>query len=108
MALPIGHGKSIAAGRGLTRRERWMIRGVISAVAVLAMVLAVAISTAGPSSAHGCIRATIPGPVGAQEIDQCGSQARATCQTVSAPGSFAPQAAQVIEQQCRKAGLPVG
>ena len=108
MALPLGHGKAIAVGRGLTRRERWMIRGVILAVAILAVVSALAIGTAGTSSAHGCIRATIPGPVGAQEIDQCGSQARATCETVSAPGSFAPQAAQVIEQQCRKAGLAVG
>jgi hypothetical protein len=85
-----------------------MIRGVIAAVAVLAVVLAVALGTAGTNSAHGCIRATIPGPVGAEEIDQCGAQARATCNTVLAPGSFAPQAAQVIEQQCRKAGLAVG
>ena len=85
-----------------------MVSGVIGAVAVLAVVLAVAIGTAGKSSGHGCIYATIPGPVGAQEINQCGSQARATCQTTAAPGAFPSQAARVIEQECRKAGLPVG
>jgi hypothetical protein len=85
-----------------------MIRGVLAVVALGAVILAVAIATAGTSSAHGCIRATIPGPVGAQEINQCGSEARATCQTAAAPGSFTPQAARVIEQQCRRAGLPVG
>jgi hypothetical protein len=85
-----------------------MIRGVLAVLAVLAVVLAIAIGTSGTSSARGCIHATVAGPVGAEEIDQCGSQARATCETASAPGSFAPQAAQVIERQCRKAGLPVG
>ena len=85
-----------------------MIRGVLAAVAALAVILAVALGTEGRSSARGCIRATLPGPVGAQEIDQCGSQARATCESVAAPGAFQEQAVPVIEQQCRKAGLAVG
>ena len=84
-----------------------MIRGVLAAVGVLAVVLAVAIATAGTSSGHGCIRATIAGPVGAEEIDQCGGQARATCASVATPGTFPVQAVRVIERECRKAGLPV-
>jgi hypothetical protein len=80
---------------------------VLGSVAALAVVLAVAIATAGKSSGHGCIYATIPGPVGAEEVSQCGSQARATCLSTAAPGTFTSQAAQVIEQQCRKAGLPI-
>lgn len=108
MPLPLGHGQEVAARRGLSRREKWLVRGVVSAVAVLAVVLAVALGTSGSSSAHGCIHATIPGPVGAEEVSQCGAQARATCQSAAAPGMFTAQAARVIEQECRKAGLPVG
>jgi hypothetical protein len=85
-----------------------MVRGVLAVVAVLAVVLAVSLATSGKSSANGCIYATIPGPVGAQEVNQCGSRARETCRSAAAPGEFTPQAARVIEAQCRKAGLPVG
>jgi hypothetical protein len=46
--------------------------------------------------------------VGAQEIDQCGSQARSTCQTVDQPAAFTPASARVVASECRKAGLPVG
>jgi len=108
MVMPLGEEGAVVARRGLSGRERWMIRGVLGVVAVLAVVLAVAIATAGRSSARGCIYATIPGPVGAQEVNQCGAQARATCQTALAPGTFAPQAARVIARECRRAGLPVG
>ena len=85
-----------------------MVRVVLGAVAALAVVLAVAIGTAGTSSAHGCIHATIAGPLGAEEVNQCGAEARSTCLTARTSGAFTSQAASVIEQQCRKAGLPVG
>lgn len=108
MVMPPGDGAAALARRGLSHRERWLIRGVLGVVGVLAVVLVVAIATAGRSSAAGCIYATIPGPVGAQEINQCGAQARATCQTALAPGTFTAQAARVITRECRRAGLPVG
>jgi hypothetical protein len=108
MVMPPGHADAIGVRRALSGRERWLIRGVLGVVAVLAVVLAVSIATSGRSSANGCIYATIPGPVGAQQVDQCGSRARETCQSAAEPGAFTAQAAQVIEQQCRKAGLPVG
>lgn len=108
MPLPLGHAQEVATRTRLSRREKWLVRGVLSAVAVLAVVLAVSLGIAGTSSSHGCIHATIPGPVGAQEVDQCGAEARATCQSAATPGTFTVQAARVIEQQCRKAGLPVG
>jgi hypothetical protein len=85
-----------------------MVRGVLVAVAVFAVVLVVAIASTGKSSAHGCIYATIPGPVGAEQLDQCGSQARATCRSAGVAGTYAPQAANEVARQCRKAGLPVG
>lgn len=108
MVLPPGHAKALLGPRALSKRERFMVRGVLAVVAVLAVVVAVAIATAGRSSANGCIHATIPGPVGAQEVNQCGSEARATCHTALASGSFAAQAARVIARECRKAALPVG
>lgn len=108
MVMPPEHAEPLIARRPLSGRERWMIRAVLGVVAVLVVVVVVAIVTAGKSSGNGCIYATIPGPVGAQEVDQCGRRARDTCRSAATPGTFTPQAAQVIEQQCRKAGLPVG
>ena len=84
-----------------------MIGGVLLTVAAVAIALAVSLGTAGRSSAHGCIYATIPGVVGAVQINECGANARSTCSTVNAPGAYAPGAARTIAAQCRKAGLPV-
>lgn len=77
-------------------------------VAALAVVLVISFVTSGPSSGHGCIYATIPGTVGAQQVHQCGPAARETCQTLNAPGAYTRQAAQTIAGECRKAGLAVG
>ena len=85
-----------------------MLGGVLALVAAIVVALVVSIVVAGAISAHGCIRATIPGAVGAQEINQCGAQARATCQTAEQPGAFPPASARVVAAECRKAGLPVG
>jgi hypothetical protein len=106
--LPPGHAEQVTAPRGLTRREKRLIGAVLAALAALLLVLVISISSGGPSSGHGCIYATIPGPVGAEQISQCGGQARQTCQSVRAPGSFTAQAERVLETECRKAGLPVG
>ena len=108
MVLPPGHAEAISGPRRLTARERRLIAGVLAVVAALAVALAISIAGAGSASGHGCIRATIPGAVGAQEIDLCGAEARATCQTVRQPGSFTAASARVLAAQCRKAGLPVG
>jgi hypothetical protein len=108
LILPPGHADSLAAGRRLSAREKWMVGGVLGAVVVLAVVLVISFSSSGPSSSHGCIYATIPGDVGAQQVDECGDAARNTCQTVHASGAFTQQAAAVLAAECRKAGLPVG
>ncbi len=90
----------------LSRREKWMAGGVLGVVAALAVVLVISFVSSGPSSGHGCIYATIPGAVGAEQVHECGSTARATCRTVKV--AYPPQAAQTIAAQCRKAGLSVG
>jgi hypothetical protein len=108
LILPPGHADAIAGRRSLSSREKWMISGVLAAVVVLAIVLVISFSSGGPSSKSGCIYATIPADTGAQQINECGAQARDTCQTVNTSGTFTQQAAAVVAAECRKAGLPVG
>ena len=108
LILPPGHADSIAAHRRLSRRERWMVGGVLGEVVALALVLVISLSSGGPTSARGCIYATIPAPTGAQQISQCGAAARETCAAAHAPGAFTVQAARTVSAACRQAGLPVG
>jgi hypothetical protein len=92
----------------LSRREKWMLSGVLGGVAALAVVLVISFVTTGPSAGHGCIYATIPGAVGAEQVHECGASARQTCRTVNAPGAYTRQAAGTLAAECRKAALPVG
>ncbi len=85
-----------------------MVGGMLGVVAALAVVLVISFVRTGPSSGHGCIYATIPGAVGAEQVNECGASARDTCRSVDAPGAYTRQAAHTLAAQCRKAGLPVG
>jgi hypothetical protein len=108
LILPPGHADALATRRRLSRRERWMVGGVLGTIAALAAVLVIALASGGPSSSHGCIYATIPAATGAQQVNECGATARETCRSVYAPGAFTAQAAGTIASECRKAELPVG
>jgi hypothetical protein len=108
LILPPGHAESIRFGLRLSRREKRLLVLVGGALAVLVVVLSISLATSGRSSGHGCIYATIPAATGAQEISECGAQARATCAGALAPGAFTAQAARAVAAECRKAGLPVG
>jgi hypothetical protein len=108
LILPPGHAESIRLGRRLSVREKRLLGGVLGVVAALVVVLVIALSTGGQSSAHGCIYLTIPAATGAQQISQCGAPARETCSTARTPGAFTEQAARMVSAACRKAGLPIG
>lgn len=108
MPLPPGHGQTIATRPRLSGREQWMVGVVLCAVVAVVVSVVISLASGGRTSSHGCIYATIPAATGAQEINRCGADARATCATALAPGAFTAQAAPVIAAQCRKAGLPVG
>jgi hypothetical protein len=108
LILPPGHAESIRLGRRLSQREKRLVGGFLAAMAALVVILVIALSTGGQSSAHGCIYATIPAATGAQQISECGAQARSTCASAQTPGAFTPQAARAVSAECRKAGLPVG
>lgn len=107
LILPPGHAQNVRLRR-LSAREKWLARGVSVAVALIAIVVVVALAATGGTSAHGCINATIPGPVGAEQISECGATARETCAAVLKPGAYTAQAQSVIATACRKAELPVG
>lgn len=107
LILPPGHAEALRAHRGLSKREKWLIGGVLGTIAVVAIVLAVSLGTSGPSSARGCIHATVVGPVGAVQINECGAAARSICTTVYAPGAYPPSGVRTLAAECRKAGLPV-
>ncbi len=108
LILPPGHADAIAGRRRVSGREKWMIGGVLGTVVVLAVVLVISFSSGGPGSSRGCIYATIPADTGAQQIHQCGTQARYTCQLLYTRGAYTPQAAAAVAAECRKAGLAVG
>ena len=92
----------------LSRREKWMLGGVLGVVAVLAVVLVISFVSSGPSSGQGCIYDNIPGVVGAEQVHECGANARQTCRSVNAPGAYTRQAAHTLAVECGKAGLAVG
>jgi hypothetical protein len=94
-------------GYRLSKREKWMVGGVLGVVAALVVVLVISFVGSGPSSGHGCIYANIPGAVGAEQVHECGDTARATCRSVNRPGAYTHQAAQTLAAECRKAGLAV-
>lgn len=108
LILPPGHAQSVRLGRRLTLREKRLLGGLGAAMAALLVILVVALASSGQSSSHGCIYVTIPAATGAQQISQCGAQARSTCASAQTPGAFTPQAARAVSAECRKAGLPVG
>jgi hypothetical protein len=84
-----------------------MLGGVLGASAALLVAVVIAFGTGGRGSAHGCIHAVIPAATGAQEINQCGGAARATCASAAKSEGFTAAAARVVAAECRKAGLDV-
>jgi hypothetical protein len=108
LIIPPGHAEAARLRWPTSRREKWMIGGVLGVVAALAVVLVISFASSGPSSKAGCIYATIPAATGAEQIHECGGVARSTCASALTPGAFAARAAQAVAAECRKAGLPVG
>lgn len=85
-----------------------MIGGVVTALAALAVVLIVSLSTSGPRSGHGCISVGLAYSTGGAQIYRCGATARAMCASVGRAGGPVGAGARAISTECRKAGLPVG
>jgi hypothetical protein len=89
--------------RELGARERLV--AIAGAAVVVIAVVVLLVATGGnsrPAPGPGCIRATIPQVMGAEELNACGQRARRLCDEharADDPGSKA------IEASCREAGL---
>ncbi len=94
--------------RRLSARERWLVRIMAGVTAVIVVGVIIALAASGPSSANGCVHAIFPGPVGAEQVNVCGSEARSLCATLNASTQYGPEARRTIAAECGKAGLPVG
>jgi hypothetical protein len=90
--------------RELGSRERRVavVAAALTAIAILALVLATA-GRSRPAPAAGCIRANVPMVMGAEELNLCGAHARRAC--ASHAGDANP-VARTIEAACREAGVP--
>jgi hypothetical protein len=108
LILPPDHQRQTRPLRRLSERERWLVRimGVVTVAVVIAVV--VSLATSNPSSGNGCVHAIFPGPVGAEQVNQCGAGARSLCVTLRSSTGYGPEALRTITAECRKAGLPVG
>jgi hypothetical protein len=85
-----------------------MVGGVVGVLALLIVVLVVSLATAGHSTGNGCINVNIPSSLGNQNFYRCGTQAKAMCATVGAPGGLTGAAGRAVAAECRKVSLPVG
>jgi hypothetical protein len=108
LILPPGHAQTVLIARRFTKREKWMVGGVLGVVLALAVVVLIAVSSGGRATGNGCVDVTVPYSLGGQELYACGARAKSMCRSVGAPGGFTGAAARDVATQCRKAGLPVG
>ncbi len=104
MPLPPDHQRRTGPGAGLSSRERRLVRIVGALAAVLIVATIVSLAASGGSSGHGCVHATFAGPVGAEQVNDCGDAARQLCATLGASG-YQGDARTTIAAECRKAGL---
>ncbi|MGZ4251384.1 MAG: hypothetical protein ACXVUE_24170 [Solirubrobacteraceae bacterium] len=110
LIIPSGHWQEEAASapRKITKRERWILAGVLAVVAVLAITVAISFTSKQRMSANGCIDVSAATVIGGSELYRCGTAARDLCAAPNGPGaadniSFR----RALAEACRKAGLPV-
>ena len=108
LILPPGHAQAVRQRRVFTGREKWMIRGVGTALVILAVGLVVSFATVGKKSGHGCISVALAYSTGGSQIYRCGAGARALCNGVNRPGGVTGRPAETVADACRKAGIPIG
>jgi hypothetical protein len=110
LIIPSGHWQESATSgpRQITRRERWILGGVLAVVAVLVVTVAISFTSKQRTSANGCIDVSAATVIGGSELYRCGAAARNLCSAPNRPGatdniSFR----RALAAACRKAGLAV-
>jgi hypothetical protein len=109
LILPPGHAQTVIARRRFSRREKWILSGVLATALALALVVVISLSAADRTSAGDCIDVTAPNFIGSTEVSGCGAHARAICSSVGGSRSGYNRAGdRAIAAACRKQGIPVG
>lgn len=85
-----------------------MIRAVLAAVGLLAVVLVISLATGETKSGHGCVSVELAYSTGGDHITRCGRAARSLCQGVGHAEGITGVPARTVAAACRRAGLPVG
>ena len=110
LIIPSGHWQEEAAAgpRKLTKRERWILGGVLAVVAVLVVIVAISFTSKQRTSANGCIDVSAATVIGGSELYRCGAAARDLCSAPNGPGATDTVSfRRAHADACRKAGLPV-
>jgi hypothetical protein len=110
LIVPSGHWQEEAAPgpRKITKRERWILGGVLGLVAVIVVIVAISFTSKQRTSANGCIDVSAATVIGGSELYRCGAAARDLCMAPNSRGatdniSFR----RALAEACRKASLPV-
>ncbi|HEY1331700.1 MAG TPA: hypothetical protein VGH10_09520 [Actinomycetota bacterium] len=110
LIIPSGQWQEEApsAPRKITKRERWILAGVLAVVAVLVVIVAISFTSKQRTSANGCIDVSAATVIGGSELYRCGTAALDLC---TAPNGTAAtdniSFRRALADACRKAGLPV-
>ena len=109
LIVPTGHWQEASSGpRKLTRREHWILGGVLAVVAVLVVIVLISFTSKQRVSANGCIDVSAATVIGGSELYRCGTAARDLCSAPGGPGAGDNIAfRRALADACRKAGLPV-
>lgn len=108
MVLPPGHHLEITRKRTFSIREKWTLGIVGAGMAAFAVVLVIALSGPGQSTARGCVDVSILGATGGSSIHQCGDNARALCRSAGRGGGNVTDTVREIIAACRKDGFAIG
>jgi hypothetical protein len=108
LILPPGHAQAVRQRRPVRPHEKWMVGGVLAALAALVVVLAISLGTADKPSGHGCVSVSLAYSTGGDHIYRCGDAARSLCAGVGRTGGITGEAGKTVAVACRKAGLPIG
>lgn len=100
--------EAVPGPRKLTRRERWILGGVLALVAALIVTVAISFTSKQRRSSNGCIDVSAATVIGGSELYRCGAAARDLCTAPNRPGAADNIAfGRALAEACRKAGLPV-
>ena len=108
MIMPPGHVRDGLIPYRWSKREKWIVGGVLSLVLALVVAVVISVATAGPSSGNGCVNVALPNTLGGGEIYRCGEAARGLCATAGRQGGVTGATGVLLAGECRKAGIAAG